>query len=94
MRLSAYRLTEHAEHERESDSILIQEIEEAFSSPALELVEDYPGDQRGHSALLLGFTKSGLPLHAVIGLSSPAIVVLITVYRPDEKLWKDWRVRL
>ncbi|MBM4404988.1 MAG: DUF4258 domain-containing protein [Chloroflexi bacterium] len=94
IRLGRYRLTEHAEHEREADTIAMHELEEAFSSANVEILEDYPRDPRGPSALFLGFTKVGRPIHAVIGLSGPAIVVVVTVYRPDSKLWKDWRIRI
>ncbi|MEX2598140.1 MAG: DUF4258 domain-containing protein [Dehalococcoidia bacterium] len=88
-----YRLTLHGESEREADLIFVTEIEEAFTSPYLEMIEDYPTDPRGRSGLFLGFTKQGLPLHAVLGLSAPDIVVVVTVYRPDPRLWDNWRNR-
>ena len=90
----AYRFTEHAEREREADTIPMTEIEEAFGGARLELIEDYPDDPRGQSALLLGFTASGSPLHAVVGLSNPNLVVFVTVYRPRAELRYDWRIRV
>ena len=94
VRRDGYRLTAHAESEREADIISVQEIEEAFGSESIELLEEYPDDPRGSSTLLLGFTKAESPLHAVIGLSSPDVIVFITLYRPDPDLWYDWRRRV
>lgn len=93
VREGAYRLTEHAEREREADAILMSEVEEAFGSDETELLEDYPDDPRGPSALCLGFTRERDPLHAVIGLSLPEVIVFVTLYRPDAHLWYDWRRR-
>ena len=42
--------------------------------------------------LVLGFTASGVPLHAVCSLHEN-FVILITIYRPDPRLWTDWRIR-
>lgn len=56
------------------------------------IIEDYPEDKRGHSSLVLGFTKNGLPIHMVCALHE-GILVIITIYRPDPDLWIDWRIR-
>ena len=87
-----YRLTFHAEVEREVDKIFISEIEEAFSSDSCMIIEDYPDDKRGHSSLVLGFTKEGLPIHMVCALHED-ILVIITLYRPASELWVDWQIR-
>ncbi|MBI3744387.1 MAG: DUF4258 domain-containing protein [Chloroflexi bacterium] len=68
------------------------EIRQALGSAKIELLEDYPTDPRGHSALFLGFTLLGEPLHAVIGLASETML-FVTVYRPYPAKWYDWRVR-
>lgn len=94
VRGGAYRLTGHAEREREADTILLREIEEAFGSRMPYLLENYPDDPRGPSALFLGFTTAGKALHAVIGLSGLDIIVFVTLYRPDPSLWRDWRTRV
>ena len=52
-----YRLTLHAEFERDADQITVEEIEEALFSPEAKIIEDYPNDPRGHSCLVLDFTK-------------------------------------
>ena len=87
-----YRLTFHAEVEREADKIFISEIEEAFSSDSCMIIENYPEDKRGHSLLVLGFTKEGLPIHMVCAIYEN-VLVIITLYRPDPELWVDWRIR-
>ena len=93
IRTRHYRLTIHAEREREADSITIRELEEALLSQRCEVVENYPGDPRGASCLLLGFTDQDRPLHIVCGVSLPDMLILITVYRPDPSLWIDWKIR-
>jgi hypothetical protein len=60
-----YRVTLHAEQERDADQILKSEIEEAFTDRESVILEDYPEDPRGHSTLVLGFTKAIEPLHGV-----------------------------
>jgi len=87
-----YRLTLHAEIEREADRISIAELEDALTYNRCEMIEDYPDDQRGHSFLLLGFTTKGDPIHAVCSIHEETLVI-ITVYRPDPELWINWRVR-
>jgi hypothetical protein len=82
----------HAEQERDADEITIQELEQAFSGSGAEIIEDYPDDPRGHSALVLGWTKERDPLHAVWSIHEET-AILITTYRPDPRLWTDWRTR-
>lgn len=93
VRAKSYRLTSHAEREREADQITIREIEEAVLSERSEVIENYPDDPRGASCLVLGFTEGGLPLHLVCGVSLPDVMVIVTVYRPHPDKWFDWRVR-
>jgi len=87
-----YRVTLHAEQERDADEVTIGEIETAYSDPASEIIEDYPDDPRGHSALVLAFTKAQQPLHAVWSIHENT-AILITIYRPNPKLWRNWRKR-
>ncbi len=58
-----------------------------------EIIEDYPEDKRGHSCLVLGYTKDGKALHAVCGTDTSATLVIITVYFPDLPKWKDPKTR-
>ncbi len=87
-----YRLTSHAEQEREPDRITKEEIEETLLSHQAEVIESYLEDARGRSCLVLGFTKGERPLHIVCGLGAEMLII-ITVYRPDPKQWINWRLR-
>ena len=49
IRSGKYRLTLHAEVERDADHISMVEMEEALKGNKCELIEDYPKDPRGHS---------------------------------------------
>jgi len=72
--------------------ITSKEVERAVT--AGEIVEDYPGDIRGHSCLLLGFGEEGRPIHV---LCSPKdeYVAVITAYVPDPTRWSpDFKRRL
>ena len=93
VRTGRYRLTAHAERERESDAITVGEIEQVFGSESLELLEDYPDDPRGTTALLLGFTTAGQPLHGVVSNLTNGPVFFVTLYPSDQGLWYDLRRR-
>lgn len=88
-----YRITSHAEEERDADQIKFQEIEDALLSNECKVIEDYPNDPRGPSCLILGFTKQNLPIHIVCGMKEEDIVILVTVYRPDPDEWINWEIR-
>lgn len=88
-----YRLTSHAENERDADKITLEEIKDAFLSLKAEIIEDYPNDPRGPSCLILGFTKYNRPAHIVCGMEGLGLLVVITVYRPDQNEWFDWKIR-
>jgi hypothetical protein len=68
-----------------------QEIREA--SEQLAVIEDYPTDKYSPSCLLLGYTKSDRPLHLQVSLADSDVVVIITLYEPDETEWLDHRMR-
>ena len=88
-----YRLTLHAEMERDADEIAMEEIKEALLSEKTKIIEDYPNDPRGHSCLILGFTKNNQPVHIISGLADEGILIVITVYRPDPNEWIDFEIR-
>jgi hypothetical protein len=59
-----------------------------------EVLEDYPGDARGRSCLLLGFGAGGRAVHVVCAPKEDYLAI-ITAYLPDEALWTDdFRTRL
>ncbi len=88
-----YRLTLHAENERDTDQITLEEIETALLSSKSEVIEDYPNDPRGSSSLVLGFTAQYQPIHILCGMKYPTMLIIVTVYRPDPNRWIDWRIR-
>lgn len=58
-----------------------------------EVIEDYPGDRRGHSCLILGKGDDGRIVHVVRAPKEDYLAV-ITAYLPDDTEWKeDYRER-
>ncbi len=74
-----YFFSKHGARERQNDDLLIAEIEEALISG--RILEHYENTGRGQSCLVVGFTKSGKPIHVVCGERGWQMVV-ITVYIP------------
>jgi hypothetical protein len=60
------------------------------------IIEDYPNDARGPSALVLSFLPDGASIHSVWAWhDSSAVPFLITIYRPEARKWSaDFRTRL
>lgn len=58
-----------------------------------EIIENYPEDQRGHSCLVLGYTKDGQPIHSVCAYDPSGTLVIITTYFPEPPKWKDPKTR-
>lgn len=67
MLAGAYRVSAHARTGMLARTIVDEELIAAFRGA--DLLEDYPTDPRGPSALALGYTASGRPLHAVAPLT-------------------------
>jgi len=51
-----------------------------------DVIEDYPDDPRGHSCLLLGFTRRRRPIHVVCA-PKDEFLVIITAYEPTLNKW-------
>lgn len=64
----------------------LQELKESTESG--EIIEAYPDDPRGPSYLILGFTKSGRPLHILYGNIEKENVLIITAYEPSLDEWE------
>ena len=64
------------------------EIMEAGNS--VFLVEEYGDARYGPSALVLGFTLTGRPLHILVSLSDTPLLRIITLYEPDPDQWEDF----
>ncbi len=56
-----------------------------------EIIEEYANDKPCPSTLVLGFLK-GVPYHVVIAECEDHVRI-ITVYKPKEEKWIDYRVR-
>jgi hypothetical protein len=87
-----YEFSKHAVDQSIIRESSVEEVEEAISGRC-EIIEDYPDDKYGPSCLILGFTKTGRPLHLQCSYSSRPLVKIITLYEPDSDLWVDLRVR-
>ncbi|HEY8692656.1 MAG TPA: DUF4258 domain-containing protein, partial [Chloroflexota bacterium] len=58
-----------------------------------EILEDYPEDPRGPSALVLGHASAKRPLHVVCAFDPSGTLLVITVYEPEPPNWLDERTR-
>lgn len=86
-----YRISQHAEEERETDQITFSELEGAVAKS--EIIEECPDDPRGESCLILGFTSKNKPIHIVCADLSEEKILIVTVYRPDPEKWIEFRKR-
>jgi chromate transporter len=87
----AYAVLPYVAQQAVERSISEQEIREAGG--AAERIEDYPDDKYSPSALLLGYTGLGRPLHFQVSLAEAAITRIITIYETDPKEWIENRKR-
>ena len=70
-----------------ADEVLVQALAQG------EMLEDYPYDPRGPSALVLGYAKDNRPLHAVCAFDPDGTLLIITVYEPEPPKWINERTR-
>ena len=87
-----YEFSKHAVDQSIIRNISVTEVEEVIAS-STEVIEDYPEDKYGPSCLILGFTKTGRPLHVQCSYPSRPLIKIITMYDPDPNLWVDSRIR-
>jgi hypothetical protein len=87
-----YEFSKHAVDQSIIRDISVAEVEEAIVNQS-EVIEDYPNDKYGPSCLILGFTRTGRPLHVQSSYPSRPLVKIIILYEPDPELWIDFRVR-
>ncbi|MBM4032172.1 MAG: DUF4258 domain-containing protein [Planctomycetes bacterium] len=86
-----FNFSRHAFRRAVERNIGEQEIREAGAEA--EVIEDYPHDKYSPSALLLGFTGTGRPLHFQVSWAETPLTKIITLYEPDPEEWVDHRVR-
>lgn len=92
IRANRVRITDHADEEAEADQLSLDQI--YFSVLDGEIIEDYPTDKPYPGCLIYGQTFSSDPVHSVWAYNEQnGWAVLITVYRPDPKMWINWRER-
>ena len=92
IRSRRYEFSKHAVDRTIIRDISVAEVEDAIVNRS-EVIEEYPEDKYGPSCLLLGFTKTGRPLHLQCSHPSRPLVKIITLYEPDPDLWIDFRIR-
>lgn len=83
--------SKHATDQSIIRHISVQELREAVANG--EIIEDYPEDKYGPSCLILGFSRSGRPLHVQCSYPSRPLIKIITLYEPDPDLWIDFKIR-
>lgn len=88
---SLFEFSKHAVDQSILRSISVQEIRDAIKSG--EIIEDYPNDKYGPSCLIFGLTASDRPVHIQCSYPSRPFIKIITLYEPDEDLWRDFKVR-
>lgn len=93
--LNKIKFSFHAKEEMLYDEfgvIYEGEIKEAISCG--EIIEEYPKDKPYPSYLVYGQTKKGRPLHIVCAvIKNEQMLVIVTVYQPNPKLWIGYRRR-
>ena len=90
------RFTDHARKEMDEEPLGRSQVEEVLQSiEAGEIIEQYLDDTPYASCLILGYTRSGRPLHLVCApVSTEERLIVITTYQPDPNRWdKDLRRR-
>ena len=86
-----FEFSRHAFRRVVERNISEQEIREAGTKA--EVIENYPEDKYSPSALLLGFTTGGRPLHFQVSFRHGPLAKIITIYEPDPNEWIEHRKR-
>jgi hypothetical protein len=86
-----FEFSRHAFRRTVERNISENEIREAGAQA--EVVEDYPEDKYSPSALLLGFTVRGRPLHFQVSFADASLTKIVTIYEPDPNEWIEHRKR-
>src|SRR5260221_13824379 len=86
-----YAISLHADDEMQNDGITIEFLVEAIGRDHPQIIQEYT-----YNCLILGWSLSDEPLHAIIALGSVDLEydtpILVTVYRPDrdpKQRWED-----
>ena len=88
-----FRLTEHATIQRLERNITIEDIKQALITG--DIIERNPKSKPYPSCLVLGWLRSGDPLHVKcsMGTEEPKLRI-VTVYEPSDEEWEsDYKTR-
>ena len=88
-----FRLTEHATIQRVERNITVEDIKRALLNG--EIIEKNPKNKPYPSCLVLGWLRSGDPLHikCSMGTKEPKLRI-VTVYEPSDEEWEsDYKTR-
>ena len=89
--MGTWAMTQHARVQAGRRQILDEDLVAALGDG--EVLENYPDDPRGPSALILGHTDAGRPVHAVCAFDPSGTLLIITTYEPERPRWVDERTR-
>ena len=91
-RTDRIRVTDHADEEAHDDRLSFKQIVASMSTG--EIIEQYPDDKPYPSCLIFSRVSENEPIHSVWAYNQKTqSSVLITVYRPDPKIWIDGKTR-
>ncbi len=88
-----FRITEHATIKRIERNVTVKDIKRVLLNG--EIIERNPESKPYPSCLVLGWIKSGDPLHVKcsMGTKEPKLRI-VTVYEPSDEEWKsDYKTR-
>ncbi len=88
-----FRITEHATIKRIERGVTVKEIKRVLLN--CEIIERNPESKPYPSCLVLGWLKSGDPLHVKcsMGPNEPKLRI-VTVYEPSDEEWEsDYKTR-
>lgn len=72
----------------------VSELEIREAGAEAVVVEEYPDDKYGPTWLILGFTKSGRPLHIQVSIVDSPETKIVTLYEPNSNEWEDFTRRV
>jgi hypothetical protein len=85
--------TFHALDEMNAEDEMIMTEDVRFVVLNGEVIEDYPGDKRGRSCLMLGIPDNRRPVHVVCAPKEEYLAI-ITAYIPTLEKWEpDYKTR-
>lgn len=86
-----FEFSRHALRRAVERNIGEQEIRQAGMGASV--IEEYPHDKYSPSCLLLGFTRTGRPLHIQISFAETSFARIVTLYEPSAAEWIDYSRR-